>query len=150
MAIILISHRGNIKGKNDYLENYPPYITETLEKYNVEIDLWIKDGEPYLGHDYGEYKIEYEFLTKEGLWIHCKNIEALEFLKDKNNKNNYFWHQTDDVTLTSNGIIWTYPGKDLTKWSVAVLPEYRSFKDIEIAYGICSDNIIEYQKYNKN
>ena len=24
---------------------------------------------------------------------------------------NYFWHQTDDFTLTSHGYIWTYPGK---------------------------------------
>ena len=23
----------------------------------------------------------------------------------------YFWHQEDDYTITSKGIIWAYPGK---------------------------------------
>ena len=38
-------------------------------------------------------------------------------------KDTLFEHQEDDVTLTSEGYIWTYPNKQLTDNSIAVLPE---------------------------
>ena len=50
-----------------------------------------------------------------------------------------FWHQEDDVTLTSEGYMWTYPGKELTTNSIAVLPEEEI--EVEVA-GICSDYIV--------
>ena len=41
--MILISHRGNIEGKQPKLENKPEYISKALELgYNVEIDIWYK------------------------------------------------------------------------------------------------------------
>ena len=49
-----------------------------------------------------------------------------------------FWHQEDDVTLTSKGYLWTYPNKQLTPKSIAVLPE--GVIEEEIA-GFCSDFI---------
>jgi len=53
------------------------------------------------------------------------------------NKNIHcFFHQEDDVTLTSKGYIWTYPNKQLTDKSIAVLPKEKPI--IEVA-GICSD-----------
>ena len=57
----------------------------------------------------------------------------------------HFWHQNDDLTLTSNGYFWTYPGKDLTSNSIAVLPEISKTYTLEkkIA-GICSDYIFDY------
>jgi len=141
--MILIAHRGNTEGPN-LLENKPEYILKTLESFDVEIDLWVSDG-LYLGHDMPQYKINSEFLLKNGLWIHCKNIEALEFCKENCIENNYFYHQIDDVTLTSNGLLWTYPGKILTKWSIAVLPEMKKFEKINSAYGICTDYINNYE-----
>ena len=49
--MIFISHRGNING-NNFLENNPDYISETIGKgFDVEIDLWVKKGQLYLGHD---------------------------------------------------------------------------------------------------
>jgi hypothetical protein len=36
---------------------------------------------------------------------------------------NYFFHQEDDITLTSKGYIWAYPGKQPIKNSIAVMPE---------------------------
>jgi len=50
-----------------------------------------------------------------------------------------FWHQEDDVTLTSKGYLWTYSGKELTENSIAVLPEKKP--DVEVA-GICSDYVV--------
>lgn len=145
--MVLISHRGNTVGPNKLMENKPEYIVSALKEYNVEIDLWVNyNNELYLGHDFGQYRIDQDFLNQDGLWIHCKNIKALEYLKDNNIKNPYFWHQDDDTVLTSNCLFWAYPGKELTKWSIAVLPEVKEFRDLNIAYGICSDYIKRYSK----
>lgn len=56
---------------------------------------------------------------------------------------NCFWHQNDDMTITSNGSIWVYPGKQPVSQSIAVMPEIFSevFKDCE---GICTDFPLKY------
>ena len=69
-----------------------------------------------------------------------------------NNLSNYFWHQDDDYTLTSQGLIWTYPGKKTTSNSIVVMPE-RFDKNLEKeyngVYGICSDYVaILREKYD--
>ena len=43
--MILISHRGNINGKNPKYENKPEYIWESIRKgYHCEVDVWFIDG----------------------------------------------------------------------------------------------------------
>lgn len=144
--MILISHRGNIDGKNLDFENKPEYITRALYKnFQVEIDLWCQGEYIFLGHDFPQYKIDISFLRQQNLWIHCKNIEALIYCKENSIKNNFFWHQNDDITLTSNHFFWTFPGKILCRYSIAVMPELKEFKNIETAYGICSDKIMDYR-----
>ena len=76
------------------------------------------------------------------LWCHAKNIDA--FKKMLQRGIHCFWHQEDDVTLTSNGYIWTYPGKQLTTKSICVLPEKVNYNKFDCA-GICSDYIIHYE-----
>jgi len=143
--MILIAHRGNMDGPNPPQENDPSYILHTLEcGFHVEIDLWIKDNILYLGHDYPQYKIEPDFLKNEKLWIHCKNMDALTYCKENNIQTNYFWHDQDDCTLTSKGWFWTFPGKQLTPYSIAVMPETKSFENIDIAKGICTDYVNRY------
>ena len=141
--MILISHRGNLEGKQPEQENNPLYIYNALNKgYEVEIDVWYKDNEFYLGHDEPTYHINLNWLRDKKLWCHAKNIEALNVMLD--NDIHCFWHQEDDVTLTSCGFIWTYPGQKLTDKSICVLPE----KNNEIpkkALGICSDCIVNYK-----
>lgn len=139
----LISHRGNLDGPKIDLENSPEYINNALSNgYDVEIDVRFINGFFYLGHDQAEHKIEKNFLQTEGLWCHAKNIEALEELRKLNCV--YFWHENDDYTLTSNGYIWAYPGKKLTKNSICVLPEKISYSKIDCA-GICSDYVVKYK-----
>jgi hypothetical protein len=145
--MILISHRGNVDGKNPHLENHPDYINEALELgYDVEIDLWLNDGVLYLGHDVIQYEINYQWLKqrKNKLWIHCKNIEALEWCDDKV-EFHYFWHQEETTKLTSQGTIWEYPGKQPIKNSIAVMPELHG-DNITYCLGICSDFVGKYNK----
>ena len=102
-----------------------------------------------MGHDLPQYKINYSFLIKYKckLFIHCKNIEALHFILNKNDDLECFFHDNDDCVLTSKGNIWTYPGKILTEKSICVMPErtenYNDY-DIRRCIGICSDYVSKY------
>ena len=135
----LISHRGNLNGPSK-LENHPDQIEKVLSLgFDCEIDLWFEDNKYFLGHDYPQYEVDEEFLELEGLWIHCKNLSALENCPIDSN---YFWHQEDDRTLTSNRYIWTFPNKNVVDKSIIVdndqnwpLKGYKCF-------GVCSDYII--------
>ena len=139
----LIAHRGLIEGPNTDLENRPDQINLILSQgIDCEIDLWMVDSKLYLGHDKADYLIDESFLNQPGLWIHAKNLAALYWLTDK--PLCYFWHERDKFTLTSTKIIWTYPGQDLTKNSVLVLPEWDNpeFQNLPVdCHGICSDYI---------
>jgi len=147
--MVLISHRGNINGINKDKENSYDYLLKALIKgYNVETDIWLIDDKWYLGHDEPKYEIKiYDFSDYLDItWFHCKNIEAFEKISKYPNII-YFWHQNDDYTLTSNGLIWTFPGKKLTERSICVLPENYNYTndELKICYGICSDNIKNYK-----
>lgn len=142
--MILISHRGNINGKIDLLENLPEYVLKASEKYDVEIDVWFKDNNFFLGHDGPDHEVDSSFLKNPKFWCHAKNIAALKELLKLNV--HCFWHQNDDVTLTSNNFIWTYPGKKIIDHnSIAVMPELYQNWDITKCIGICSDYISNYE-----
>ena len=147
MLIHLISHRGNINGRIEDNENKPDYIDDTIRLgYEVEVDIWKINNEIFLGHDKTQYKINISWLDDRAnkLWVHCKNIEALEFLNNFNYNINYFWHQEDTVTLTSKNHIWAYPGKQPIKNSIAVMPELCN-DDVSSAIGVCSDFVEKYK-----
>lgn len=150
--MIYIAHRGNINGKQFFLENKPSYIDNAIQKgYDVEVDIRY-DSEYnifWLGHDNIKSdweKISYEwlYLRRNRLWIHCKNLEALVFFSLKNNNFHCFWHEKDAATLTNRGYIWAYPGTQPIEKSIAVLPELYDEK-INGCLGICSDVIEKYR-----
>ena len=138
--MIKIAHRGNIYGPNEKQENKPEYILKAISLgYDVEVDVWYKSNNFYLGHDKPEYLIDKSFLLQNGLWCHAKNIMALKKMLEIGVKI-CFWHQEDDCTLTSNGYIWTYPGKELNELSICVMPN--NLKGInKNCLGVCSDYI---------
>ena len=141
----LISHRGNINGKIIEAENRPDYIDDTIRLgYDVEIDLWFINGKIYLGHDSFQYEINDKWLNEriDKLWIHCKNVESLNWIK--NTSLHYFWHENDTLTLTSKNYIWVYPGKQPIIGSIAVMPEIFN-DDVSNCLGICSDFIQNYK-----
>lgn len=145
--MFFISHRGNLTGPNKERENTTAYINEALSKnFDVEIDVWFKDNDFFLGHDYPESKVSLDFLKKKGLWLHAKNLEC--FYEFSKYNLNFFWHEEDKITITSKGFFWNYPGTLLSKKSICVLPERYNINQID-CLGYCSDYIMNYyDRYN--
>ena len=147
--MILISHRGNLTGKEPEKENHPDHIWNAmLQGFHVEVDVWYIGNKFKLGHDKPQYDFPFELVKNHSnrLWLHCKNIEAMVKWYELDRRGihvNYFWHQKDDVILTSKGYLWAYPGKDVDN-SIAVLPEIHK-DNISNRIGICSDEILNYR-----
>jgi hypothetical protein len=138
----IIAHRGLLNGPDSNLENLPGQILLSLQAgYDCEIDVRLIDGKWMLGHDNPDFEVPFKFLEQTGLWIHAKNLEALDYLSTTTL--NYFWHQNDDYVITGKGYIWAYPGKPLTTRSVMVLPEWEDTTLHNVigvdCFGICSD-----------
>lgn len=136
----LIAHRGNVKGPNPNLENSVNYLDKAIYLgFDVEVDVWKISENYFFGHDYAQYKIDFNWIkdNNKKLWIHCKNLEALSFFSKTSF--NFFWHQKDSYTLTSKGYIWVYPNTILCDNSVCVLPELGYKGDINMCSAICTD-----------
>lgn len=136
--IKIISHRGNIDGSKPDCENNPTYIQSALDLgFDVEIDVWFINGNFYLGHDSPIYLIEYFWLKQRShkLWCHAKNFDAIVQLS-KDSDINYFWHETDKMTLTSKGIPWCYPNNFIINGITVITDNKIPCKNI---FGICTD-----------
>jgi len=143
--MILIAHRGNINGKIPEKENTPQYIQEAAEMgYHVEIDAWGDDkGKLYLGHDQSQYPVTINFLSQGPFIVHAKNNLAIPLLEYHNL--HWFWHNTDNYTITSKGWVWAYPNMPAAGLNcIAVLPECHGTSVDKFA-GICSDYIERYK-----
>ena len=143
----IISHRGNVDGVNTNLENNPKQVDNVIDMgYDVEVDLRVKDRELYLGHDYSQYLIDNEWLTNRGdkLWIHAKDYESVDFLRTTDF--NWFWHDKDEMTLTSQGFIWSNIGKYFNN-GITVCLDYIELPNYLL--GVCTDEPLKYLKNGK-
>lgn len=141
--MMLIAHRGNLFGPKEQFENDPDYLIQAIKTgCMVEADVRGKDGWLYFGHDEMQYEMPEDYFEVYGAMtiFHAKNLEAMDILMDL--KAHWFFHDTDDYTITSYGYVWAYPGMPVTnsvryivvnKDAIAV-PD----KSDKIA-GICSD-----------
>ena len=156
--MIHIAHRGNTFGPN-CMENHPFHIKQALKQgFDVEVDLWYDDWNGwFLGHDNPEHEINEDFIHElyqnfnAEVWWHCKSVETLsKCMKEFDTRFNFFFHQSDDAVLTSNGDLWTYPKKPTFNNSILVVQDhdedlYRAMSHIwKLAKGtkpkgICSD-----------
>ena len=140
--MILIAHRGNTNGPKPDRENNPEYVLEALNKgYDVEIDLWWRDEEWCLGHDEPQYKASWNFINRDGLWIHCKDYATLQLLLPT--ELNFFYHTYEDYVLTGHNFIWAYPGNLGTENTICVMPE-KYDTPVEGFAGVCSDYVENY------
>ena len=150
--MIIIAHRGNVRGPNPKKENKPSYLENALSNgYQAECDVWYDKGW-WLGHDKPQYKTDLIWLSiTGGLWVHCKNLKAMELLTKQHinvgNCPHFFWHENDKVALTSHGVLWTYPRGKLTSMSVCVLPEIGAYtvKELMKPMGLCTDLCDKYK-----
>lgn len=152
--MLLISHRGNIDGKNSELENNPEYVLKAIQAgYDVEIDIWVEGTELFLGHDKPQFNISLDWLLrfKDRLWLHCKNLKALSYFNSHTDCSelNYFWHEDDKLALTSQNYIWANIGQQPLQGSIAVMPEILN-DDLSECIGVCSDVVIKYKVKNEN
>lgn len=138
-SIKFIAHRGNTKGPDKVQENHPDYISYAIgQGYDCEVDIWIVKNKIFLGHNEPLYSTNEDFINKNGLWLHAKNLEALVYIL----KNNLvgFWHENDRYTLTSNGFIWANIGMPITEKTILVSLDNNTLQNVKgIPYGICSD-----------
>lgn len=144
---IFIAHRGNLNGSCPNDENRPLYIEHALSLgYDVEIDIWYKEGEYYLGHDAPTHLVSVKFLVYYGnnLWLHVKNEETLNHIRQSSGLN-YFWHNNDEFTLTSKGFVWSFPSKKIYPNYINLMPEINNISASDFRFknvcGICSDYI---------
>lgn len=136
-----ISHRGNLKGPEPDLENEPGYIQDALDAgFDVEVDVWYINEKFMLGHDAPVYNVNLNFLLDSRLWCHAKNPEALEAMLKAGI--HCFWHENDERTLTSRGVVWTYPHKQLVNHSVVViLDKELNYEYVSRAVAVCGDYV---------
>ena len=128
-------------GPDERKENDPAQIRIALDQgFECEIDLWFSEDRFYLGHDAPNYIVSSDFIETKGLWIHAKNLDALDVLSQTNL--NYFWHESDNYVITSRKTIWAYPEQRLSKNCIMVMPETvnrRLMISNLVCKGICTD-----------
>lgn len=155
----VIAHRALTRGPNKALENTPVQIDRALaEGYDVEVDLWVIDGQWYLGHDGAQHLVPPSFFETRAsrMFVHAKNRDALLELTrrklggDRSVPWRYFSHDVDDYVLTSDGRAWVYPGKPLFEGAICVMPE-RAERQEEFwnCWGVCTDFAELYGTYSE-
>ena len=136
---IVIAHRGNVNGKQSTLENGQRYCQKAIDAgYNVEIDVHWYDGIFWTGHDKPQYRVNTDFLKKDEVWCHAKDIQALYKLQKIDA--HCFFHERDAATLTTKGYIWTFPLEKLTINSICVMPELQRIQSLDKCAGVCTDH----------
>lgn len=146
--MILISHRGNLEGRNENLENHPKYIEVAYSAgFYVEIDLWVVENKLFLGHDEPQFLIDSKFIDNKFYYVHCKNEDALSYLNNSNLNCDYFWHENDYYTMTSKNKIWSHFKSKILPNSICVIKDdLDSLNDYSNCFGICSDFVAKYIK----
>ena len=138
--MIFIAHRGNTVGPQPSFENKQSYLQEAIDEgYHVEVDVQLWRGALYYGHDEPTDHVDESFIKKREVIVHAKTFETVSPLLVMGCHT--FFHQEDDVTLTSRQKIWCYPGK-FPQSSSAIWLDLHNIAlpdDIPDIYGICGD-----------
>jgi len=143
---MIISHRANTNGANSETENHPKQVIEVLQKgFDVEVDVWLCETDLWLGHDQPNYRIDLNFLKQSGVWVHAKNKEVVNLLRNEKDIH-WFWHETDQMTLTSRGYIWCFPGHEI-EGGIMVDHGQSIPNKINVA-GVCTDNPMRWREEN--
>lgn len=142
---IIISHLGNINGRNEKQENRLAYVQEALKAgWHVCIDVVFHCGSFLLPFDGGFNSAPAAFFSKQRIWCRAHDPITLDALC---NINAHAFLNTDSgLALTSAQFIWTLPPNDLLSRSIAVFPETAEPGWLELAEpaGLCSNEPVRY------
>lgn len=144
----IIAHRGNLEGPSQNENSFDKLYLALDQGFDIEIDVWFKNNNFYLGHDHPEFKIHHNdinLLESSKTWTHAKCLKTASEL-NKNKKINFFFHENDKMTLTSKNYIWMFPNTQIIERAVVVLPENYKNINLDWAFGICTDFPIRYRK----
>jgi hypothetical protein len=148
MRPIRIAHRGNTVGPRPEKENRLSYIDDAIASgFNAEIDLWAVGNKLFLGHDGADFEVTLDWLLERDseLWIHCKNPPAIAIMADTNA--NWFFHNSDDYTLTSRGYLWSFPGREVIGSKCVMLDFSSNLSKDDFSnhppFAICGDYIAD-------
>lgn len=148
-----ICHRGNLEFKELANENDPVLLDKRIaDGYDVELDVWYKNNQLFLGHDAPEHLITFEWLMESSKkYIHTKNAETLEYLLLRCGQEGYnpniFYHTGEHYSLTTRNHIIVLPGQEILVGSVNMMPEMSPVpKDSSQAYAVCSDSFSNFSK----
>ncbi len=134
--MLIISHRGNLEGRDPATENTVEQVQKALDLgFDVEVDVWWVNGDFFLGHDTPDEQVLPEYLANEHLWCHAKNVEALEHMLERPDIH-CFVHDRDKYAATSQGYIWTAVRSSAGNRVVVVANDMTHTDDV---YGICTD-----------
>jgi hypothetical protein len=134
-------------------------LIEALDNgFDVEFDLWYFADMFWLGHDRPDRKFSMDTLVRwsskysnQKLYVHCKNIWAIEKLTYLVVSNMIpFFHDVDQCILLRDNTIWIHPNaihschsreKSIAVFSSCKMIEYDVSLDLDFKnfYGICTD-----------
>ena len=152
--VLLISNCGNTNGINLEKQNTIDYVQSAIdENFIVVVDVWKnRNNNLFLGTYEPSYLVDLNFLKKETIICRAKTLNTFEYLLLNNI--HCFMDGKDDFILTSQKLIWTYPGKQIVFNSIINMPEYL-LPDISSILplrckGICSNYIQGIKKQLEN
>lgn len=141
---IIISHLGNIDGRQPDNENKLAYIQKALKAgWHVCVDVVFHCGTFILPYDGGFNPAPPALLSKQRVWCRAHDPVTLDALC---NVSAHSFLDTQGLALTSAQFVWTLPGHELTPRSIAVFPETATEDWLTIyePAGLCSNEPIRY------
>lgn len=137
---IIISHLGNINGRNPAEENKRPYIEKALAAgWHVCVDVVFHCGNFILPFDGGFHHMPPAMLSKQRVWCRAYDPATLDALCNVGAHS--FMDAANTAVLTSAQFIWTPPGIELSPRSIACFPEDATpdWLDNYEPAGLCSN-----------
>lgn len=137
---IIISHLGNLNGRQPEHENTLPYVRAALDRgWHICIDVLFSGGRFLLPTTQGHQAAPPAFFSQQRVWARALTPGTLDALCQVNA--HVVPVSAADFSLTSAQFLWTLPSVELTDRSIAVFPEFADaswLADSEPA-GICTN-----------
>jgi len=147
---IIISHLGNLTGRDPDSENTLNYIKAALaEDLHVCVDV-VYSGSGFLLPSAAKVwdAIPPAFLSNYRIWARATDPDTLNALCDINA--HVLPQAAANVVLTSAGFLWSLPPANLTSRSIAAFPELAEASWLESGgfdfAGLCSNEPLNWRK----